>query len=502
MAQAATPADAAAARKERVARLSILASAAITVGKLVAGLLSGSLALLSEAAHALVDTGATTLTWFAVRTAHKPADEEHHYGHGKFESLAALAETVILFVLATVVMIQAWERLRSGGGDVEPTVLAFAVLIVSIAVDINRVRVLRRTARETGSQALEADALHFASDLAASTLVLAGLLAALAGFRHGDALAAIGVAGFVAVAGWRLGRRTIDTLLDRAPSGMADDIRRIVADVPGVVAIEQLRLRPGGIHIFGEMTVAVSRTLPLERVTAVKDDILTAVGQAFPALSLAVNASPRSLDDETVLERVLLTAARRRVPVHHIVVQTVDGRLSVGLDIEVDARLSLGAAHGLATRLESALHAELGPDVEVETHIEPLQVPHLTGEDLAGADVVAIDAALRQVAAEAGVIVGIHDVRVRRTPAGLVVNYHCHADAAVPVAMVHHHVDRIERALRAGFPDIIRMVGHAEPVRAQPEYAQSRHARPGYAETGYAETGHVEPGRAEAGRAA
>ncbi|MGE0416770.1 MAG: cation diffusion facilitator family transporter [Acetobacteraceae bacterium] len=466
MTPAVPSADAAAERKERVARLSIVASAAITVGKLVAGLLSGSLALVSEAAHALVDTAATTLTWFAVRTAHKPADDEHHYGHGKFESLAALAETAVLFVLATVVTIQAWGRLQSGGGDVEPTILAFVVLIVSIVIDINRVRVLRLTARETGSQALEADALHFASDLAGSVLVLLGLLAALAGFRYGDALAAIGVAGFIAIAGWRLGRRTIDTLLDRAPAGMAEDIRRITADRPGVVAIEQLRLRPGGTHTFGEMTVAVSRTLPLERVTAVCDDIRSAVGQAFPSLSLAVTATPRILDDESVLERVLLTAARQRIPVHHIVVQTVRERLSVSLDIEVDARLSLGAAHGLATRLETALRDELGPDIEVDTHIEPLQVPHLSGEDLAGTEAADIDTALRQATAGQAIITGIHDVRVRRTPSGLVVNYHCQADAGLPVATVHAHVDGIERAVRARFPTIIRMVGHAEPMRA------------------------------------
>ncbi len=453
-------------RKESVALWSIAASAAITLGKLVAGVLSGSLALLSEAAHALVDTGATTLTYFAVRTANKPADEEHHYGHGKFESLAALAETVILFVLATVVVIHAWDRLRSGGGTFEPSALAFVVLIVSIGVDINRVRVLRRIAAETGSQALEADALHFASDLAGSTLVLAGLLAALAGFHYGDALAAIGVAGFITVAGWRLGRRTIDTLLDRAPEGMAGDISRIVAEVPGVVEVTSLRLRPGGTHIFGEITVAVSRTLPLERVATVKHDILAAVARQFPDLALGVDAAPRSLDDETVLERVLLTAARRRIPVHHIVVQNVGQRLSVSLDIEVDARLSLGAAHGMATRLETALRAELGPDIEVDTHIEPLQVSQLQGQDVPASETVAIIDALRDGARDAGVIGNVHDVRVRRTPAGLVVNYHCHADATVPVAVVHDHVDMLERAVRKRYPEVVRLVGHAEPARA------------------------------------
>jgi cation diffusion facilitator family transporter len=196
---------ASAALKERVALSSTAASAGITIAKLVAGLLSGSLALLSEAAHALVDTAATIMTYLAIRTANKPADEGHQYGHGKFESVAALAETIILFILATVVVTQAWERLKTGGGEFEPTVLAFGVLIVSIIVDITRVYTLRRVARETGSQALAADAIHFASDMVGSVLVLLGLGAAALGFKYGDALAAMGVAGFVAIAGWRLG---------------------------------------------------------------------------------------------------------------------------------------------------------------------------------------------------------------------------------------------------------------------------------------------------------
>ncbi len=194
-----------AALKERVALSSTAVSAGITIAKLIAGLLSGSLALLSEAAHALIDTAATIMTYLAVRTANKPADEEHQYGHGKFESMAALAETVILFVLATVVVIEAWGRLKSGGGEFEPTVLAFGVLIASIIVDITRVITLRRVSRQTGSQALAADAIHFASDMVGSVLVLLGLGAVALGFKYGDALAALGVAGFIAIAGWRLG---------------------------------------------------------------------------------------------------------------------------------------------------------------------------------------------------------------------------------------------------------------------------------------------------------
>jgi cation diffusion facilitator family transporter len=457
--------DAANARKERVALFSILASAGIALGKLVAGILSGSLALLSEAAHALVDTGATIITYFAVRTANKPADDEHHYGHGKFESLAALAETAILFVLAAVVLIQGSKRLSEGGGHFEPTVLAFAVLIISIIVDINRVYTLRRVAKETGSQALDADALHFASDLAGSALVLLGLIAALYGFKYGDALAAIGVAAFIAIAGWRLGRRTIDTLLDTAPKGVAERISSLVADVPGVVEVSELRLRSSGAESFGEITVVVSRTLPLDRVNAIKEQIIQVAHSEFPRTELAVITSPRALDSETILERIMLTAAKRRVPVHHVTVQDIGDRMSIGLDIEVDGRMSLSGAHNLASKFEAAIRDELGANIEVETHIEPLEVAHLAGQEASPAVASKIAGYITLLAAEVGTIQDIHDVRVRETRAGLVVTYHCHAEPSLDVQSVHDHVDGVERKLRIEHPEIIRVIGHAEPKR-------------------------------------
>jgi cation diffusion facilitator family transporter len=457
--------DAANARKERVALFSILASAGITLGKLVAGILSGSLALLSESAHALVDTGATIITYFAVRTANKPADEEHHYGHGKFESLAALAETAILFVLATVVLIQGTKRLSEGGGDFEPTTLAFAVLVISIIVDINRVYTLRKVAKETGSQALEADALHFASDLAGSALVLLGLMAALFGFRYGDALAAIGVAVFIAIAGWRLGRRTIDTLLDTAPKGVAERISSLVADVPGVAEVNELRLRSSGAESFGEITVVVSRTLPLDRVKAIKEQIVQVVHSEFPRTKLAVITASRALDSETILERIMLTAAKRRLPVHHVTVQDIGDQMSIGLDIEVDGRMSLSGAHNLASKFEAAIRDELGANTEVETHIEPLEVAHLAGQDAPPAVASEIAGQIKLFAAEIGTILDIHDVRVRETAAGLVVTYHCHAEPSLDVQTVHDHVDGVERKLRIERPEIIRVIGHAEPKR-------------------------------------
>ena len=455
--------------KSRAALASIAASAALTIGKLVAGLLSGSLALISEALHGLLDTGATILTWFAVRAADRPADDEHHYGHAKIEAVAALAETGLLIVLALGVLFEASRRLL---GDSSPNVvnanwLTYSVLVVSIIVDLVRWRSLEKIAKQTKSDALAADALHFSSDLVASSLVLLGLLATDYGFQQGDTLAAFGVSLFIGVAGWRLGRRTIDTLVDKAPDGMSQHMRDIVAAVPGVAEIEDLRLRAAGPRIIGELIVSVSRTLPVERIMEIKDQIAAAITQDFPDAYVTVTANTRTLDDESVLERVLMAAARKRLPIHHVTIQEVEGVKSIGLDLELDGRMPHGEAHDIASALEAAIRDELGSDIEVDTHLEPMEIAELSGRD-APADVTAkIAGTLTSIAAEGADVLDIHNVRVRETPAGLVVNYHCRVDPARTVERVHLDVDRIDRRLQGEAPGVIRVIGHAEPLREQ-----------------------------------
>ena len=452
-------------KKERAALASIGASVVITAGKLLAGLMTGSLALISEAGHAALDTGATIITWVAVRAAEKPADAEHHYGHGKFESVAALVETGLLFVLAVAVLAEAIRHLIQGGGEVVPTPLAFGVLIVSIAIDFTRWRALTRIAQDTRSEALAADALHFSSDLMSSFLVLIGLAAAHYGFQYGDALAAVGGAIFIAIAGYRLGRRTLDALLDAAPKGLTEHVRRLVEAAPGVVAVREVRLRPVGPEIFGDIKIAVPRTLPQERVADIKSLVAETIKREHPGASLTLSTEPVALDDETVLDRVMLIAARRRLPIHHVTVQQIGDTLSVSFDLELDGRMTLGAAHEVASNLEAAIREELGPRIEVETHIEPMLANQLAGHDADAATVERIAAALRTHAAATDVVRDVHDVRVRETDAGLVVNYHCRVDPNLDVIHVHEAVDNLERLVRAEHPPICRVVGHTEPQR-------------------------------------
>ncbi len=456
--------------KERVALTSMVASGGLTIAKAVVGVFSGSLALLSEAAHSAIDFVATVMTWYAVRISGKPADEEHHYGHGKVESVSALIETGLLFVLSGVVI---WEAVKRLAGDhshaVEATFWAFAVIVVSIVVDFLRARLLYRVAAETASEALEADALHFGSDMWSSIAVLIGLGAVALGYPWADSAAAIIVAVFIVIAGWRLGRRTVETLTDTAPEGAAARISEIARQVSGVVAIERVRARPVGPALFVDLVVAVSRTLPLDRVAAIKAALTEAIRAELPRAEIDIVSEPRALSDETVLERVMVIARNRALAVHHVTVHAIGGRLSVSLDLEVDGSLSLTAAHEIADGLEGAVRAELGPAVEVETHIEPLQTRGLSGRDAPHARVSAVRDALTAITAHIPFVDQIHDVRVRETAEGEIVNFHCRVDPMLTVREVHEKVDDVERALRQTFPTIKRVIGHAEPRGSRPE---------------------------------
>jgi cation diffusion facilitator family transporter len=432
--------------KERVALTSILASGGLTLAKGVVGLLTGSLAILSEAAHSLIDFGATLMTYFAVRVSGKPADEEHHYGHGKVESVTALAETALLFILSGVVI---WEAAKRLGG--EPGVVVVA-------------RLLYRVASETASEALEADALHFGSDMWSSIAVLVGLGGVALGFQWADAAAALVVALFVCLAGWRLGRRTIETLTDTAPVGSAQTVMRAASRVRGVIAVDRVRVRPSGDKLFVEVVAAVSRTLPLDRVEALKLAVAEAIRTDLPRSEAVVSIAPRALDTESVQERVMVIARNQGLAVHHVTVHDIHGKLSVSLDLEVERKLALGAAHEIADKLEAALRDELRPDVEVETHIEPLQ-QEAAGREAPPERVKAVQMALAEIAAESGTVRDVHNVRVRETDEGEIVNFHCRADPSLSVQAVHEKVDEVERALRRRSPAIKRVIGHAEPRR-------------------------------------
>src|ERR1700716_3418633 len=291
--------------KSRVAVISIFASAGMAAAKFVVGVAIGSLALISEALHSSVDVVATVITWLVVRVSDRPADAEHHYGHGKLESVSALGVIAMLYVLAGGILVESWSRLHEGVPPPPISAIPFIVLLIDIAVNFWRARALHRAARDTKSQALAADALHFASDVLGSIAVIIGL--ALSGLRYawGDAAAAIGVAVMIALLGLRLARSTVETLLDRAPEGASAKAIAAIRSVPGVVDVERLRVRMVGPTHFIDAIVKVPRTYPIDRVEEIKRKAQAAVSKALDDADLTFTAVPVARDNESIRQPLL-----------------------------------------------------------------------------------------------------------------------------------------------------------------------------------------------------
>jgi len=434
--------------------------------KFIVGVAIGSLALISEALHSSIDLVATIITWIVVRFSDRPADEEHHYGHGKFESLSALGVIALLYVLAGGILVTAYGHLREGA--VPPTIsfVPFVVLLADIGVNLWRAYALHRAARNTKSQALAADALHFASDVLGSVAVIIGLALAALGYAWGDAAAAIAIAIVISILGLRLGRSTIETLLDRAPEGVSDKVRTAILAVPGVIDIERLRARMVGPTYFIDADVQVPRTYPIDRVDSIKRAAQDAVTAALGDADLTFTALPVARDNETVRERIMVIARNSALAIHHVTVHDLGDRLTVSIDLEVDGNLDLSKAHDIAQGLEQSIRREFGSDVEVDTHIEPLEPDIPSGVEAPAKRVAEIAAALSRFAEEHE-IHDVHNVRVRDTDAGQIVNFHCRAAPTMTVTRVHENVDEIERALRRAYPTVKRVISHAEPTRPE-----------------------------------
>ena len=458
--------------KERTAAVSLLASISLALAKLVIALMIGSLALLTDALHSAVDFLATAITWFAVRFGDRPPDESHPYGHGKFENVAALAAATLLLLLAGGVAVEAVDRLRTGGAVPQITFLAIAVLVVEIGVNGWRARELSRVGRETGSAALAADALHFASDVFSSFAVLGGFALVAAGLTWGDSVAALLVAALIALLALRLLKRTVDELVDRAPAGLARILEDRINGIAGVLGVESVRLRSVGARHFVEAAVQVPRSLGLEQAAEVKNRVSQVVSQLLTQPQVIVHSVPISPSDETIHDRVHLVGLREKVALHHVTVHHIGERLALGLDLEVDGAMPLSDAHSVADRVEAAIRAEFGDTTEIEIHIEPLEPEALDVEDRFDEQRDRYRRLLEQHAAAIEGLSDIHNVRLRRSDRGAVLVAHCRFDPAATVENVHLRVDTLERKVRASEPEIARILIHAEPRRALPAAVQ------------------------------
>ena len=444
--------------QRRTALVSVAAAGVLLVLKLTVGLATHSLGLISEAIHSGTDLVAAVLTFLAIGVAGKPADRTHQYGHGKAEHLAALAEATILAVVAVFIAGRAIERLLGrGGGEVNATWYAIAVIVIVIGIDIGRTVVSFRASRRYRSAALASNALHFGSDLAGSFAVLIGLLVARAGYADGDSIAALFVAVLVITAAIRLMRRNIDVLMDRVPTDAESAARRAIREMEPTVELRRLRMRQAAGRQFADVVIGVSPTAAVGQGHAAADAVEAAVGSALPNADVVVHVEP--IEDADVRERA--HAAAIAVPnvreVHNIALVDVDSHTELSLHVKLPGELTLDEAHSIAEQLETSIRAAV-PEIEgVQTHLEPLT------ESSEALEVHVVEEAdVRRIVVEA---TGAEPRQLRflRTPFGLVAFLTLGLEGTSRLDEAHARASEIEEQIRRARPDIADVIVHTEP---------------------------------------
>jgi cation diffusion facilitator family transporter len=454
--------------KRAVAGNSVLAAAGVTALKIVVGLSTSSLGILSEAAHSGLDLVAATVTFFSIRVSDKPADAEHQYGHGKVENFSAFVQTGLLLLTCVWIVRESIRRLFFHSVEIEPSMAAFVVMFASMGTDFWRSRVLRRIAVKYDSQALEADALHFSTDIWSSGVVVVGLSLVWWGrshhipwLRNADAIAALFVAGVVIYVSGRLGRRTIDALLDAAPSGIRNKIILAVSKVDGLLEVDRVRIRRAGNRYFADLSIGLARNVTFQRSEQVADSVTAAVQSVLPNADVMVRSVPRAAFSENIFDRVRAVATRNNVNVHDVSVQDIAGRLHVEQHLELDERLLLKDAHDKVTQIESEIRSEVPEISSILTHIESEPATIETSDEIV--QDALLEEKLKQVATEFPEILDMHDLAIKRIRGHLYVSCHCTFSDELPLSRVHEVSTELEIRFKQAAPELYRVLIHPEP---------------------------------------
>jgi cation diffusion facilitator family transporter len=457
--------------KNRLTAISVAASLLLTCGKLVVGLLTGSLGLLAEAAHSGLDLVASTITFFSVRIADRPPDEDHPYGHGRAENLSAILQGVLLLGTACWIAYESVIRIFFEDVTVEPSIWAFGVMGMSILVDLWRSRMLSRAAEKYRSRALEADALNFRADMLSSAVVILGLALVALGSAVGqggiltkaDAVAALLVGGFIIYKSGGILLQSLNILLDRAPVGLAERVRRAAASVSGVVDAPSVRLRESGSRTFADVVVNVSRTTSAAEAHELTQRVEEAVRDVDENTDTLVHVEPVRSDTETAADTIRATALRMGIRTHHEKVWHSGEHFEASLHMEVDPGLTLEEAHEQARQLGEAIRNDNPRLKKVSTHIEvaepePAELSEVTE------DHPRLVEEIKRIVSELGADVNAHEVRLYQSKRGNVdVVVHCDFPPWTHMRKVHEITESIEQALRENLPHLGNVVIHAEP---------------------------------------
>jgi cation diffusion facilitator family transporter len=453
--------------KERVAFFSVIAAIGLVVTKIIIAVATNSLGILSEALHSSIDLIAAFVTLAAVRMAERPADADHHYGHEKVESLSSLFETALLFVTCGWIVYEAVHRLISPV-EVDVTYIAIGVMVFSIIVDFTRSRALHKMAKRYKSQALEADAIHFSTDLLSSVVVIIGIVFTMMGFKSFDAISALGVAAITAVIGYRLWKRSIHTLMDGAPEGISEMVADEAMRVREIRGVDQVRVRETGPKVYIDCTVFIDKVVPLEQAHRVTDEFTRRIKKRVDNAVIMVNAEPFCVEPTDLVDKIRAEAAdfEEIKTVHNINVSEFDNDtgedLEVDFHLELDGDLSLEKAHTIATRLENRIKTLDQRITLVTTHIEPadchpcgLKSVRVGGEGMAHS--------IKQLVETFPEIEEVTRISVQKKEGKIRVGMCCSFGSDHSVRQAHDVAEKLEGVIRAKHPEVEVVSIHMEP---------------------------------------
>jgi cation diffusion facilitator family transporter len=451
----------------RAALLSVVAAAGLTIIKVIVGIISGSLGVISEALHSLLDLAAAGITFFAVRKASEEADHTHHFGHGKVENFAALAETVLIWITAGWIFFEALRVIQFEEWP-EPTLAGIAVMVISIVVNYERSRVLYSTAEKHSSQALEADALHFITDAGSSVVVLIGLAFVWFGIPIADPLSAIGVAIVILFVSFNLAKRAIDDLVDRAPEGIDEEIIEACMDISGVIECKRVRARVSGPFMFIDVVITIAQETSIDEAHHIADAVERALAKLGKQVDVMVHIEPIARETVATSEYDaydLIYSEIKKWPeirgVQKVRIHVMDGGLYIAADLEMQPELTLGKAHDISSKLEQSL-AERLPNLErVTFHLEadssrkPIRDVTQELQDMVER--------IKQLVETETPARDAHGIVVTDDGSGLTVSLDCRLDPSMSLADSHDVADQIEEAIKISFTEVTQVFVHIEP---------------------------------------
>ncbi len=466
--------------KNSAAFSSVVAAVFLTGFKLVVGILTNSLGILAEAAHSGLDLAAAGMTFFAVRASSQPPDKEHTYGHGKIENISALCETLLLLITCIWIIYEAVQRL------IEPVVVditlwSFLVMGVSIVVDITRSRILYRTAKAYKSQALEADALHFSTDVYSSMVVIFGLFSVwlaqwlesrgydnIAWLHRADSVAALGVSLIVILVSYRLGKRAVDDLLDRAEAGLVERVERIVKNVPGVSVVKRIRVRQSGPNTFVDVLIDTPRSATFHAAHHTAEIVEQAVESEIANCDVVVHFSPVVEDENSLVEEIQSIVAKHGIQVHGIRLYHLESRVDLEMHVEIAEHMTLQQAHALISKVEHQIEKEIPVIGDIITHIEPIGDQEATRRAIA-ADMQHLKERINHICLQTDGVLDCHQIKILEDGRQLNLSLHCLLDAKMPVSNAHAVTTSLEAHLREAIPQLARVSIHAEPMTVEGE---------------------------------